>query len=68
MLENSLAEKLIEQVTKYTSYNVNIMNEQGVIIAVIRSESGNFTKLHGRSCMEQRISWSLKMTMNTREY
>ena len=33
MLENSLAEKLIEQVTKYTSYNVNIMNEQGVIIA-----------------------------------
>ena len=57
MLENSLAEKLIEQVTKYTSYNVNIMNEQGVI-----------TKLHGRSCMEQRISWSLKMTMNTREY
>ena len=29
MLENSLAEKLIEQVTKYTSYNVNIMNEQG---------------------------------------
>ena len=65
MLENSLAEKLIEQVTKYTSYNVNIMNEQG---AVIRSESGNFTKLHGRSCMEQRISWSLKMTMNTREY
>ena len=69
MLENSLAEKLIEQVTKYTSYNVNIMNEQGVIMrAVIRSESGNFTKLHGRSCMEQRISWSLKMTMNTREY
>ena len=33
MLENSLAEKLIEQVTKYTSYNVNIMNERGVIIA-----------------------------------
>lgn len=33
MLENSLAEKLIEQVTKYTEYNVNIMNEQGVIIA-----------------------------------
>lgn len=33
MLENSLAEKLIEQVTRYTSYNVNIMNEKGVIIA-----------------------------------
>lgn len=33
MLDISLAKKLIEQVTKYTSYNVNIMDEHGVIIA-----------------------------------
>lgn len=33
MLEVPLAEKLIEQLTKYTDYNVNIMNEDGVIIA-----------------------------------
>ncbi|MCC2255749.1 helix-turn-helix domain-containing protein [Ruminococcus sp. CLA-AA-H200] len=33
MLEVSLAEKLIEQITRYTSYNVNIMNEEGIIIA-----------------------------------
>ena len=58
MLENSLAEKLIEQVTKYTSYNVNIMNEQGVILpAAIPRESESFMKLHGRSYMEQVILW-----------
>ncbi|MFR3227950.1 MAG: sugar diacid recognition domain-containing protein, partial [Mediterraneibacter gnavus] len=66
----SLAEKLIEQVTKYTSYNVNIMNEQGVIIASRNPE--RIGKV-SRSCMADRawnnvISWSLKMTMNTREY
>ena len=33
MLEVSLAEKLIEQITKYTDYNVNIMNGEGIIIA-----------------------------------
>lgn len=33
MLEVSLAEKLIEQITKYTDYNVNIMNKEGIIIA-----------------------------------
>lgn len=33
MLEISLAEKLIEQITKYTDYNVNIMNDEGIIIA-----------------------------------
>ena len=33
MLEVSLAKKLVEQVTRYTDYNVNIMNESGVIIA-----------------------------------
>ena len=48
MLENSLAEKLIEQVTKYTSYNVNIMNEQGVIGA---------NREISRSCMADR-AWN----------
>ena len=33
MLEETLARKLIEHVTKYTTYNVNIMNEKGIIIA-----------------------------------
>ncbi len=33
MLDVALAKKLIERVTEYTSYNVNIMNEDGVIIA-----------------------------------
>lgn len=33
MLEEALARKLIEHVTKYTTYNVNIMNEKGIIIA-----------------------------------
>lgn len=33
MLDLSLAQKLIEQITKYTEYNVNIMNKDGVIIA-----------------------------------
>ena len=33
MIETDLAKKFIEQVTQYTQYNINIMNEQGVIIA-----------------------------------
>lgn len=33
MISKLLAEKFIEQVTAYTTYNVNIMNEDGVIIA-----------------------------------
>ena len=33
MIETEFAKKLIEQVTQYTEYNINIMNEQGVIIA-----------------------------------
>ena len=33
MIEVGLAKKFIEQVTQYTEYNINIMNEQGVIIA-----------------------------------
>lgn len=33
MIELALAEKFIEQVTQYTDYNINIMNDQGVIIA-----------------------------------
>lgn len=33
MLDRELAKKLIAQVTKYTEYNVNIMDENGIIIA-----------------------------------
>lgn len=33
MIELALAKKFIEQVTQYTDYNINIMNDQGVIIA-----------------------------------
>ncbi|WP_077611275.1 CdaR family transcriptional regulator [Clostridium sp. Marseille-P2415] len=33
MIETELAKKFMEQVTQYTEYNINIMNEQGVIIA-----------------------------------
>ncbi len=33
MIETELAKKFIEQITQYTEYNINIMNEQGVIIA-----------------------------------
>ncbi|MDD3252504.1 MAG: sugar diacid recognition domain-containing protein [Lachnospiraceae bacterium] len=33
MIEVVLARKLIEQITQYTDYNINIMDDQGVIIA-----------------------------------
>ena len=33
MIEPELARKFIEQVTRYTEYNINIMNESGIIIA-----------------------------------
>ena len=33
MIEPELARRFIEQVTQYTEYNINIMNEAGVIIA-----------------------------------
>ena len=33
MIDTALACRFIEQVTKYTTYNVNIMNENGIIIA-----------------------------------
>ncbi|NNJ29393.1 CdaR family transcriptional regulator [Lacrimispora defluvii] len=33
MIETDLARKFIEQVTQYTQYNINIMNDQGIIIA-----------------------------------
>ena len=43
MLDIFLAKKLIEQVTKYTSYNVNIMDSHGVIIASRNQDRiGNF--------------------------
>ena len=33
MISPELARRFIERVTKYTEYNVNIMDEHGVIIA-----------------------------------
>lgn len=33
MIDKDFAEKFIERVTQYTDYNVNIMNEKGIIIA-----------------------------------
>jgi len=33
VIELALARKFIEQVAQYTDYNINIMNEQGIIIA-----------------------------------
>lgn len=33
MIEPEMARRFIEQVTRYTEYNINIMNERGVIIA-----------------------------------
>ena len=33
MIDALLAKRLIERITKYTEYNVNIMDEKGIIIA-----------------------------------
>lgn len=33
MIEAAFAQKFIDQVTQYTTYNINIMNEKGIIIA-----------------------------------
>ena len=33
MIERELAAKLIEQITQHTEYNINIMDESGIIIA-----------------------------------
>ena len=33
MIEPEMARRFIEQVTQYTEYNINIMDESGVIIA-----------------------------------
>ena len=33
MIEPEMARRFIEQVTQYTEYNINIMDERGVIIA-----------------------------------
>ena len=63
MLDVALARKLIERVTEYTSYNVNIMDENGVIIASRNPERiGSFHEaayqvLHGNdliACLEFR--------------
>ena len=33
MIEAAFARKFVEQITQYTEYNINIMNENGIIIA-----------------------------------
>ncbi len=66
MLENSLAEKLIEQVTKYTSYNVNIMNEQGVIIASRNPE--RIWKFHEVAWQIVHGTTDIMVTENDNEY
>lgn len=66
MLENSLAEKLIEQVTKYTSYNVNIMNEQGVIIASRNPE--RIGKFHEVAWQIVHGTTDIMVTKNDNEY
>ena len=33
MIDALLAKKFIERITQYTEYNVNIMDEKGIIIA-----------------------------------
>ena len=66
MLENSLAEKLIEQVTKYTSYNVNIMNEQGVIIASRNPE--RIGKFHEVAWQIVHGTTDIMVTENDNEY
>ena len=37
MIEPELARKFIERLTQYTEYNINIMNESGVIITTSTS-------------------------------
>ena len=33
MIDKAFAEKFIERITRYTDYNINIMDEKGIIIA-----------------------------------
>ncbi|NLP33927.1 MAG: hypothetical protein GX359_01895 [Clostridiales bacterium] len=33
MIDTVFAERFIERVTEFTNYNVNIMNQEGIIIA-----------------------------------
>ena len=33
MIRQEMAQKFIDQITEYTEYNINIMDESGVIIA-----------------------------------
>ena len=33
MINPNLAKKFVERIAKYTDYNINIMNDQGIIIA-----------------------------------
>ena len=58
--------KLIEQVTKYTSYNVNIMNEQGVIIASRNPE--RIGKFHEVAWQIVHGTTDIMVTENDNEY
>lgn len=54
MLEVDLAEKLIEKLGECTNYNINIMNEKGIIIASKdRSRIGTFHEIAYRIIEEQ---------------
>ena len=33
MIDKTFAEKFIERITRYTDFNINIMDEKGIIIA-----------------------------------
>lgn len=47
MLDNFLAEKFIKKAGESTEYNINIMDEKGVIIASKDAERiGNFQRNH----------------------
>ena len=58
--------KTIEQVTKYTSYNVNIMNEQGVIIASRNPE--RIGKFHEVAWQIVHGTTDIMVTENDNEY
>lgn len=50
MIDALLAKKFIERITQYTEYNVNIMDEKGIIIASKNtSESARSTRWRCRS-------------------
>ena len=63
MLDVALARKLIERVTKYTSYNVNIMDEK----AGIRNVSEVSMRLPIRFFMAKKTLSTSSLMMSIRE-